>query len=106
MSISSNFTFHIFFNVTLVLGRLKFSRYDGKDSSGKYHALYTIGGRSFSIWDVTSGLGKDTSALPRLFDSGSQIEELTALHCPHLFNRDEDVVDGRSDNMVTAQINC
>ncbi|GFR74902.1 mesenchyme-specific cell surface glycoprotein [Elysia marginata] len=77
-------------------GRLQFSRYDGRDARGKYCALYTYGGRSFSIWDMTPGTDQ-WSTLPQVFDSGSQLEELTALHCPHLFNRENDM-DGRSDN--------
>ncbi|RUS69579.1 hypothetical protein EGW08_022663 [Elysia chlorotica] len=79
------------------LGRLEFSRYDGRDDSGKYSDLYTFGGRSFSIWDLTSaGESHTPSTLPLVFDSGSQLEELTAAHCPHLFNRKTDQ-DDRSD---------
>ncbi|GFN86385.1 mesenchyme-specific cell surface glycoprotein [Plakobranchus ocellatus] len=78
------------------LGRLQFSKIDGIDQSGKYNALYTYGARSFSIWDVTNPA--DDKPLPRVFDSGSQFEEMIALHCPYLFNRDDDDVDARSDN--------
>lgn len=81
-----------------LLGRLGFSKADGKDGTGKYTALYAYGGRSFSIWDLTSAGTNVSRALPLVFDSGSQLEEMTALHCPHLFNRDEDSVDDRSDD--------
>jgi len=75
------------------LGSLRFSSVDGRDSNGTYEALYTYGGRSFSIYDATEGF--------RLhYDSGSIIEEKTALYCPWLFNADakKGVVDSRSDN--------
>lgn len=78
------------------LGRLEFARHDGRDQNGDYSALYTYGGRSFSIWDMTPSTDP-WSALPQIFDSGSQLEEFTALHCPHLFNRESNN-DGRSDN--------
>ncbi|GFS27690.1 mesenchyme-specific cell surface glycoprotein [Elysia marginata] len=81
-----------------LLGRLKFSAIDGKDETGNYNALYTYGARSFSIWDLTSAGENISSALPQLFDSGSQFEEMTALHCPHAFNTNSDDVDSRSDN--------
>ncbi|RUS69006.1 hypothetical protein EGW08_023232, partial [Elysia chlorotica] len=75
------------------LGRLKVSTLDGRSpKTGKYEELFTFGGRGFSIWTVSGG------PLMKLFDSGSQLEELTARHCPHLFNRDT-VVDDCSDDM-------
>ncbi|RUS71253.1 hypothetical protein EGW08_020988 [Elysia chlorotica] len=75
------------------LGRLKVSTLDGRSpKTGKYEELFTFGGRGFSIWTVSGG------PLMKLFDSGSQLEELTARHCPHHFNRDT-VVDDCSDDM-------
>ncbi|GFR75702.1 mesenchyme-specific cell surface glycoprotein [Elysia marginata] len=81
-----------------LLGRLEFSANDGKDKTGTYRALYTHGARSFSIWDLTSANDDVSSALPQLFDSGSEFEEMTALHCPHAFNTNSDDPDSRSDN--------
>ncbi|XP_059168848.1 uncharacterized protein LOC131950653 isoform X2 [Physella acuta] len=73
------------------LGRLKFSKLDGRDEKGRYQSLYAFGGRSFSIWDAEN-------SLQRIYDSGSSIEETTALYCPHVFNTDGDHVDDRSDD--------
>ncbi|XP_012936330.1 mesenchyme-specific cell surface glycoprotein [Aplysia californica] len=76
-----------------LLGRLKFSSVDGKDEQGNYQHLYTYGGRSFSVWDADQGM-------TQIYDSGSHIEESTALHCPHLFNMDgnDEQPDSRSDD--------
>lgn len=75
------------------LGRLNVSAINGDaDGDGDYDALYAYGARSFSIWDMSGRL---------VFDSGDQIEQLTAASTPALFNTDggdPTLFDTRSDN--------
>jgi hypothetical protein len=73
-------------NVTTTLGD-----YDG---DGDFDALYTLGGRSFSIWQVAGGL-------TQVYDSGDDLEQITAVAFPDDFNSDNaenDSFDNRSDN--------
>ena len=77
------------------IGRLKVTTFLGAsdnstDGSGTYSKLYTYGARSFSIWDQNGEL---------VFDSGDQIERITASVHGAAFNNDEDenVGDTRSD---------
>lgn len=53
-------------------------------------AIYTLGGRSFSIWDA------DT--MKQVYDSGSDFERITAERLPDYFNwsNDDDEMDKRS----------
>ncbi|MCI3924683.1 S-layer homology domain-containing protein [Paenibacillus sp. TRM 82003] len=85
------------------LGRLKLMNYvsnaaytDADTGVTSYKALYTFGGRSFSIWDV-SRLGTEQALT---FDSGSQFERIVASLLPELFNsaHDENEKDSRSDD--------
>ena len=78
---------------------------NGKNADGKYEALYTYGGRSFSIFDA------DTMEL--VFDSGSEFEEITADALPEYFNTSNDEIsyDKRSsskgpepETVVTGEI--
>jgi len=74
------------------LGRLLTSTADGDiDDDGDVDVLYSIGARSFSIWDGTTG------AL--LYDSGNDFERITANRLPEHFNADNDEndPDTRSD---------
>jgi hypothetical protein len=77
------------------LGRLNVTRTLGDTGNDDdYEALYTLGGRSFTIWDAEGNL---------VFDSGSQLERLTALENPARFNANHSpladaVLDNRSDN--------
>lgn len=75
------------------LGRLTVSTIDGDpDNDGVYDALYTYGGRSFSIWATNGKL---------LYDSGQQLEKITARALPKEFNSnndENDSFDSRSDN--------
>lgn len=75
------------------LGRLKASNVDGDlDGDGDFDRLYVYGGRSFSIWDANGNL---------VYDSGDQLEQLTAALTPALFNAndgDATKVDQRSDD--------
>jgi hypothetical protein len=74
------------------LGRLNVTRALGDvDGDGDFDALYTLGGRSFSIW---------TSSGVLVFDSGSALERITSIELPSLFNagHDDPVFDSRSDN--------
>ncbi len=77
-----------------VLGRLNITTTLGEGASG-YHTLYAYGARSFSIF------APDTTGLNMIFDSGSQLERLTAAQLPTEFNSNNDEngsFDARSDD--------
>jgi hypothetical protein len=74
------------------LGRLNVTRTLGDtDGDTDFDQLYTLGGRSFSIWT-------DKGAL--VFDSGSDFEHIIAQREPAFFNasNDDRAFDSRSDN--------
>lgn len=74
------------------LGRLNVTRSLGDvDGDGDYDALYTLGGRSFSIWGTDGSL---------VYDSGSDFERTVAASDPAFFNasNDDRTFDSRSDN--------
>ena len=74
------------------LGRLNVTKSLGDtDGDGDYDALYTLGGRSFSIWTTDGTL---------VFDSGDQLEQTTAAAFPAFFNasNEDNAFDSRSDN--------
>ena len=74
------------------LGRLRVSRVSGDlDSDGLFEELWGFGGRSFSIRTASGEL---------IWDSGDQIEQMTAERHPQNFNasNDENTFDGRSPN--------
>jgi hypothetical protein len=74
------------------IGRLKVTTTLGDtDKDGDYDQLYAFGGRSFSIWDSNG---------QQVFDSGSQLERITALALPEKFNagHDDPAFDSRSDD--------
>ncbi|MGB3202588.1 MAG: choice-of-anchor I family protein [Nodosilinea sp.] len=75
------------------LGRLTVTTTLGDaDGDGLYEALYTFGGRSFSIWDTRGNL---------VYDSGAEFEHTTAALFPDDFNANNDAnntFDNRSDN--------
>lgn len=79
-----------------VLGRLNITTTMGDtDGDGDYDALYCYGGRSFSIFKV-KGTG-----LEQVFDSGDQLEQITAAMLPDQFNSnndENDSFDSRSDD--------
>jgi hypothetical protein len=54
------------------------------DGDGRYDALYSLGGRSFSVWTPDGEL---------VFDSGSQFEEILAAELPRHFNSNNDQKD-------------
>jgi hypothetical protein len=73
-------------------GRLNVTRTLGDaNGDGKYDALYTLGGRSFSIWSAEGSL---------VYDSGADFERITAFAAPAFFNasNDNNSFDDRSDN--------
>ncbi len=81
-------------NVTHVnaLGDLRVSKFDGLNGGGLITNLVMYGTRSFSIY-TASGV--------RVFDSGSQFEQIIAARNPALFNTDSGLpsnVDKRSDS--------
>ncbi|TDD99061.1 choice-of-anchor I family protein [Jiangella asiatica] len=74
------------------LGRLNVTTATGLSPNGDcFTALYSNGARSFSIW-TTDG--------ERVFDSGQQLEEITAAAAPDFFNSNhtESNLEGRSDD--------
>jgi hypothetical protein len=74
------------------LGRLTVTTATGDtDGDGDFDRIESFGARSFSIWDAS---GK------QVFDSGDQLEQITAKLAPTLFNSDGTAAnfDTRSDN--------
>ncbi|MBX9243304.1 choice-of-anchor I family protein [Actinotalea ferrariae] len=74
------------------LGRLNVTTADGLSDDGScYEELYAFGGRSFSVWTTDGEL---------VFDSGSSLEEVTALAAPAFANSNhsESNLEGRSDD--------
>ncbi|HEY6640971.1 choice-of-anchor I family protein [Povalibacter sp.] len=74
------------------LGRLNVTKSLGDiDGDGDYDALYTLGGRSFSIWNPDG---------TQVYDSGSDFERIIAAANPAFFNvsNDDRTFDSRSDN--------
>ncbi|WP_419660786.1 choice-of-anchor I family protein [Desulfosarcina variabilis] len=77
-----------------VLGRLTVTTTMGDTGATGFEALYAFGTRSFSI------LTPSVDGLDMIFDSGSQIERLTAVMLPNDFNAandENDSFDSRSD---------
>ncbi|ETA79070.1 choice-of-anchor I family protein [Youngiibacter fragilis] len=60
------------------LGRMKVSRLQGIGGDGKYDVLYSFGGRSFSILDAKN--------MEIVYDSGDELEEITAKSLYKYFN--------------------
>jgi 2',3'-cyclic-nucleotide 2'-phosphodiesterase / 3'-nucleotidase / 5'-nucleotidase len=74
------------------LGRLYVSEIDGDtDDDGAYEELYAYGARSFSIWSSAGAL---------VWDSGDQLEQITAAIYPETFNASNtnNTFDNRSDD--------
>ena len=74
------------------LGRLNVTNASGDiDADGKFDRIQAYGARSFSIWNANGEL---------VFDSGDELEQLTAVLAPTLFNSDGTAgsFDTRSDN--------
>ncbi|MGG6267981.1 choice-of-anchor I family protein [Leptolyngbya sp. AN03gr2] len=74
------------------LGRLTVTRATGDlNGDGLFEQIQTLGSRSFSIWDDSGKL---------VFDSGDQLEQITARAFPANFNSDNsaNTFDTRSDN--------
>jgi 5'-nucleotidase/UDP-sugar diphosphatase len=74
------------------LGRLLMTNTLGKGADGKYEAIYSLGGRSFSIFD--------TANMQLVFDSGSELERTIAQFTPEQFNASNtsSSFDNRSDD--------
>ncbi|BBO78383.1 hypothetical protein DSCW_58000 [Desulfosarcina widdelii] len=79
-----------------VLGRLTVTTAQGDlDGDGDYDERYSFGARSFSIFTPTK------KGLRLVFDSGDQLEQLTAAALPFNFNStndENDSFDNRSDD--------
>lgn len=75
------------------LGRLNVTAVNGNtDADAEYERLYAFGARSFSIRAASGAL---------VYDSGDQLEQLTAQFLPNFFNSDNaanNSFDTRSDN--------
>ncbi|REE00996.1 choice-of-anchor I family protein [Marinoscillum furvescens] len=84
------------FDVDLVnelAGNLKItSAHPDTTADGKYKTLYSFGARSFSIWDAETGT--------QVYDSGDDLEQITAATNPLYFNStdDEYALKDRSDD--------
>jgi hypothetical protein len=75
------------------LGRLTVTRSLGLNATtNQYDALYVLGGRSFSVWNATSG--------QQVWDSGDQFEQRTSALSNVNFNasNNNNTLDDRSDN--------
>ena len=74
------------------IGRLNVTNTIGDiDGDGDFDQLYALGARSFSVWDNLGNL---------VFDSGDELEQITAAEYPMYFNasNDNNSFDNRSDN--------
>jgi hypothetical protein len=77
------------------LGRLQLTNASGDiDNDGDFDEIHAFGSRSFSIWN---------SSFSQIFDSGDQLEQITAAQNPTRFNADNtgdqlNTFDTRSDN--------
>lgn len=75
------------------LGRLKITTANGDvDNDGDFERLFSFGARSFAIWTANGQL---------LFDSGDQLEQITAAALPDDFNSTDEEnqsFDDRSDD--------
>ena len=71
------------------LGRLNVISTLGKNSNNQYEKLYALGGRSFSIYNATTGA--------QVFDSGSDLEQRAYATLPTALLSDPEV-KGRLDN--------
>jgi uncharacterized protein len=74
------------------LGRLQLTNATGDtDGDGDFDRIEAFGARSFSIWNASGA---------QVFDSGDQLERITAAQVPTLFNSDglAATFDSRSDN--------
>lgn len=75
------------------LGRLTVTNVNGDvDGDGDFDVLYSYGARSFSVWSADG---------TQIFDSGDDLEQITANLTPALFNADNNnpaQFDTRSDN--------
>ncbi len=76
------------------LGRLQLTNASGDiDGDGDFDRIESFGARSFSIWDSNG---------QQVFDSGNQLEQITAAQVPSFFNSDGSFTasnfDTRSDN--------
>ncbi|KAF8069409.1 Gigasin-3a [Scenedesmus sp. PABB004] len=70
------------------------------NGDGKFDRLVSFGARSFSVFQVMRAGKSGVASLKRVFDSRSQLEELSAARLPALFNSDgtAEAFDSRSDN--------
>jgi len=74
------------------LGRLQLTNATGNtDGDGDFDQIHALGARSFSIWAANGN---------QVFDSGDQLEQITAAKSPTLYNSDgaPGGLDSRSDN--------
>ncbi|MBK9169963.1 MAG: choice-of-anchor I family protein [Bryobacterales bacterium] len=74
------------------LGRLTVTnRLGDADGDGRFEKLYVFGARSFSIWDEDGN---------QVYDSGDEMERITAERYPKFFNSNNTAndLDSRSDN--------
>jgi hypothetical protein len=108
---STKFPNAAFLKTNTALGRLTITNKSGDiDNDGDIDTVYVYGSRSFTIWNGTTGA--------KVFDSGDQLEQITAAHPVYgpIFNANNSTgtpaKKNRSDNkgpepegIVTATIN-
>ncbi|MBL0082533.1 MAG: choice-of-anchor I family protein [Saprospiraceae bacterium] len=74
------------------LGRLQLTKATGDlDNDTDYDEIHAMGARSFTVWNASGSL---------VYDSGDQLEQITAAKSPSLFNTEglSSQFDTRSDN--------
>ncbi|TVP63550.1 MAG: alkaline phosphatase [Nodularia sp. (in: Bacteria)] len=78
------------------LGRLTVTTALGANSAGRFEKIYSLGSRSFSIWEWDEA----NSNLQQVYDSGEDFERITAQRFPEFFNSNhrENSFDTRSDD--------
>ena len=64
--------------------KTKITLEQGMATDGSYEALYSYGGRSFSIFDAET--------MELVFDSGSEFEKITSEAIPEFFNTDNEEI--------------
>ncbi|MFB5086006.1 choice-of-anchor I family protein [Psychrobacillus sp. PGGUH221] len=86
--------------------KTKVTMENGLVADGTYDALYSFGGRSFSIFDAES--------MELVYDSGNEFEKITAKAMPEVFNTDNEEIayDKRSsakgpepETVVSGEVN-
>lgn len=80
----------------LLLGRLKITLSQGDtDNDGDYDELYSYGGRSFTIWDLSGNI---------VFDSGNEFGQILAENFDHNYAEGRDDDKGSEPESITVGV--